>query len=112
MRNLIKNLDTLEKKIEKIIGTSNDYRICNCLEDKWSMTDDNKYFNFDRYGDDMWEYGQYQVSSLGTKQEKLFMGEEEGIFFIMGYEEDGGWDDAELFVFDVKNRIDWNPEDN
>ena len=31
---------------------------------------------------------------------------------IMGYEEDGGWDDAELFVFDVKNRIDWNPEDN
>ena len=51
MRNLIKNLDTLEKKIEKIIGTSNDYRICNCLEDKWSMTDDNKYFNFDRYGD-------------------------------------------------------------
>ena len=76
------------------------------------MTEDNKEFNFDRYEEgDMWEYTQFEVSSLAMKKEVLFMGEEDGLFYIMGYEEDGMWDDAEIFIFDEKNRIYWNPEE-
>ena len=108
MRNLIKNLETLEDRIEKIIGTSNDYPICPELATRWCMTDDQKYINFDRQVEaDMMDYTRFQVSSLAMKQEELFMGEEDGLFFIMAYEEDGNWDDAELLIFDKKNRIDW-----
>jgi hypothetical protein len=108
MIDLIKNLETLEERIEGIIGTTNDYAICPELNTKWCMTDDNKYINFDRLKEgDMSEYTRFQVSSLAMKQEKLFMGEEDGLFFFMAYEEDGNWDDAELLIFDIKNKVDW-----
>lgn len=115
MRELIKNYEKLIIEVAKIIGyTDIDTAIVPLLDTKWAMTEDNKYFNFDRGGTmyDMWEYGRFEVSSLAMKQETLFMGEEDGLFFIMGYEEDDDWDDAEIYIFDIKNRIDWNPEDD
>lgn len=108
MRNLIKNLETLENRIEIIIGTTNDYPICPELNTKWCMTDDQKYINFDRCeAGDMTEYSRFRVSSLAMKQKELFMGEEDGLFFIMAYDEDGDWNDAELLIFDKKNKVDW-----
>ena len=113
MRNLIKNYEKLKVEVAKIIGYTNiDTAIVPMLDAKWAMTEDNKYFNFDRNDvGDLWEYTRFEVSSLGMKQETLFMGGEDGLFYLMGYEEDGMWDDAEIYIFDAKNRILWNPED-
>lgn len=112
MRNLIKNLETLNNKINGVIGTTNDSEIVPLLDCQWSLSDDGKYLNFDRYDiGDMWEYSRYQISSLGTKQENLFKGERDGLFFVMAHEEDCNWDDTSLLIFDNKNKIEWNSED-
>jgi len=113
MRELIKSLETLQNKIKEVIGTGNDSPICPELDTQWSISDDGKYINFDRYKQgDMWEYTRYEISSLGRKQEELFCGNNNDLFFVMAHDEDGGWDESELLIFDLKNKIPYEPTDD
>ena len=113
MRKLIESLETLEGEIERIIGTPNSCAINSLVRCQWSMTNDGKYINFDKYEvGDMWEFTQYRVSSLAMKQEELFKGEKDGLHFIMAYPNDCNWDDAELLIFDEIFRQEWNPSDD
>jgi hypothetical protein len=53
----------------------------------------------------MEEYGDLIISSLGMLGKKLYHGVSDGLYFVMAYDSDAMWDDAEVFIFDLKNKV-------
>lgn len=97
-------------EIAKIIGYTDLYEtITPLLHTKWAMKDG--LINFDRLKEgDMWDYFTLIISSLGMKNEIFFMGEEDGLHFIMAYPEDDMWNETEIYIFDNKNRVEWKDD--
>ena len=78
------------------------------LNVKWCISEDNNYINFDRYDEgDREEYFPLRVSSSGALGKDHYFGEKDGMFFVMAYDEDCGWDYAEILIFDMNNKVDY-----
>jgi len=54
--------------------------------------------------DDIYDYEGFQVSSKGAKGEEFFMGESDGITYVMGYQESDNWDDTYILILDNENK--------
>lgn len=108
MRELIEKYIEVLTKIGKIIDYDSNSlgTITPMLDVKYWASPNETHINFDRYEeDDMEEYGGLIISSLGMKGEKLYHGESDGLYFVMAYDEDSGWDSAEVYIFDIKNKV-------
>jgi hypothetical protein len=105
-----RNYLDFKSEISKIIGVEKDHLnspITPLLHTKWCLSNDGKYFNLKDYSDYT-----FAISSLGNKHETLFIGSKDGLYLIMGYPEDGSWNDNEVFIVDEKNKIEWYEVDD
>ena len=105
---LLESNKTLLEEIAKIIGY--DYRsisgspIVNGLKLPWAFEDGEGMIYYARHGDDMYNYEGMQVSSLGAKGEEFFMGESDGLTYVIGYDESENWDDTYILILDNNNK--------
>lgn len=75
------------------------------LELAWALEEGSGMIYYARYkGESIYEYCGFQVSSLGMKNEKFYMGESDGITYAMGYPEDENWDDTYILILDNNNK--------
>jgi hypothetical protein len=102
----------LLEEAAKIIGYNNleGEIMLNKISTSWALDKDSGYLSFDRYNKgDMNEYFPLTISSLGNKGEDLFMGESDGLTFIMAYDNDD-WEDTAIFIFDNENKTTFDYE--
>lgn len=98
------------ERISKLIGYGSglsDISVRDFTKRKWN-TDDDYLFICEEDDDD--GVCAYKISSYAAKGEKFFMGESDGLFYIMAYDEEDFAEDAELFVFskELKNEnVSW-----
>lgn len=112
---LVKNYKTLIKEIGEAIGydLEGHSMAINVFEshDEWSWNKEDS-FNFDRHETgDMEEYPIYTISSTGMKGKNFYMGVLGDYMIFMGYEEDGMWDTAEIYMFHFEGEVNWKTND-
>lgn len=91
-------------EIKSVIDYNSEINITPCLECEWSIEGGLLHINFG--GEDgLYEYAGLEISSLGALGKKLFMGEKDGISFIMAYDDGLGWEHAYVYILDNKKRI-------
>jgi len=100
---------TLLEEIAKIIGYDyvyiSDSPIVNGLKLPWAFEDGEGMIYYARHeGDDIYDYEGMQVSSLGGKGEEFFMGESDGLTYVIGYDESENWDDTYILILDNNNK--------
>lgn len=98
---------TLLDEIGKIIGYESIYNlsIVNGLKLPWAFDNGGGMIYYARHeGDDMYEYEGMEISSLGAKGEEFFMGESDGLTYVMGYDESENWDDSYILILDNNNK--------
>jgi hypothetical protein len=105
---LISTNKTLLTKIGSIIDYGSDMSD-NSIEDglvlPWAFEEGSGMIYYARNkGDSIYDYCGFQVSSLGMKNEKFYMGEYDGVTYVMGYPEDENWDDTYILILDNKNK--------
>jgi len=82
-----------------------DKGVVNGLSLPWALEESSGMIYYARNeGGDIYEYSGFQVSSLGMKNEKFYMGESDGITYVMGYPEDENWDDTYILILDNNNK--------
>jgi len=106
---LLSDNKTLLEEIAKIIGYDYEYirneSIVNGIKLPWAFEDGSGMIYYARHeGGDIYNYEGYQVSSLGAKGEEFFMGESDGLTYVMGYDESENWDDTYILILDNKNK--------
>ena len=98
----LKERDDLTNEILEIIGygsTNNSYIDMDFIDKRWDINNDELYLETE---DD--DYYAYTISSYSAKGEKLYMGEKDGLTFIMGYCSDDSYSDTTLFILKNENR--------
>ena len=98
----LKERDDLTKEILEIIGygsTDNSYIDMDFIDKKWDINGEELYLETE---DD--DYYVYTISSYSAKGEKLYVGEKEGLTFVMGYASEDSWDESCIFVLKNENR--------
>lgn len=95
-------------KIGSIIDYGSDMSD-NSIEDglvlPWAFEEGSGMIYYARHkGDSIYDYCGFQVSSLGMKNEKFYMGESNGVTYAMGYPEDENWDDTYILILDNNNK--------
>lgn len=101
---------TLLEEISKIIGYNYmsicDSKIVNGLKLPWAFDDGGGIIYYARHeGDDIYNYEGMIVSSLGNKiGEEMFMGESDGLTYVIGYDESENWNDTYILILDNKNK--------
>ena len=101
--NLLQFHKLLMQRIGNIIG----YKYPNTginswLEDKWSIDEENAELRIeDEDGDEYF----YTISSYATLGQQLYWGIEDDLTFVLGYDSNGRWEDAEILILSTKNRI-------
>lgn len=106
------DLLSANEKLLNIIGGIIDYGSDisdNPIEDgmhlPWGYEEGSGMIYYARHeGESMYDYCGFQVSSLGMKGEKYYMGESDGVTYAMGYPEDENWDDTYILILDNNNK--------
>jgi len=105
LKELIESYGKLHDQIEKIIDYNGfDGEIVPMLNTNWRL--DDGLLNYDRLEEgDMEEWSELIISSYSSSGEKFYTGQKEGFMFIMAYDDDCGWDSAQVFIFSMSNEI-------
>ena len=93
----------LMNDISEIIGYGDsilDSGIDKC-ENNWDITHDDTLLIETEKGTDYWEF---IISSYSSKGDKLYIGDQDGLVFIMGYDEQDGYSNASIFILDTDKR--------
>ena len=95
------------EKVCKIIGYKDitSEPIWDCTEHIWSYNKTDGQLFIDR-GDDegLYGYAAQQISSMGAKGEEFFMGESDGLTYVIGHDESENWDDTYILILDNNNK--------
>jgi len=105
---LLNSNTTLLTKINSIIDY-NSYISDNSIEDgmqlPWAFEEGSGMIYYARHkGESIYDYEGFQVSSLGMKNEKFYMGESDGVTYAMGYDEGDNYDDTYILILDNNNK--------
>lgn len=95
--------ESINAELQTIIGHCDDSPInLDFLDKQWSTIDDELHLQVDDSDLEDDYYG-YEISSLGARGEKLFMGDKDGYTYVMAH--DGDWEKTELFVLRTENKV-------
>lgn len=103
--NFIKVRDDLYEEISNIIdygGNLTDNELFLYTDEKFSIHGEDLFI----YDIDDDEWYSLIISSLGTMGEKLYIGESDGYVYVMAYEDERGWDNTNIYIFDADKRTD------
>lgn len=92
----LKERDALIEELKTILPWCDESPIIDCLDKEWYVIKDELRLGS---GEDCCYY--YEISSIGALGEQLFMGEKDGITYIMCH--DGDWENTEILMLDNKN---------
>jgi hypothetical protein len=103
----LKERDSINEELKKVMGYCDDSPIHLELERQFSIDGDSLYLQADEnpLSEDAGNYYSYTISSLGAKGEELFMGEIDEVIFVMVYPEDENWDDTTILILNLKNQV-------
>jgi len=102
--------DDILKKISDLIGYKGDLSetaICHRLEKKWNIDQDYLYI---LDGDDEEDFYSYKISSYAAKEERFFIGNSDGLYYVLAYNDEGFPEDSEIFILNKElqdNKIGW-----
>ena len=100
----LKERDAIIEELKTILSWCDDSPIVDCLDRKWLVTESNE-LQLGVGTDSIIEfedYYEYEISSMSALGKELFMGEKDGITYIMAH--DGDWEKTEILMLDNKNR--------
>lgn len=110
MKTLIENYKTLLKEIGKIIDYPDLEAYGEAVVDEtdmfWTTVNGVLYLSEEDsvYIPDNEECWSYEMSSYLSKREKFYMGEKDEYTFIMAFDEQNGWDSADIKILLTENR--------
>lgn len=95
----IESQDSIYEQISEIIGygnLGNDDPICvDYINKEWFTQGDDLFIMI--YEDED-EYYSFIISSYSAQGEKLYIGESDGLTYVMAYQDDAGWDQTSIYV--------------
>lgn len=97
----INSYNELVSEIKTIIdyGNSDVYINTSYIDKEWLIENGVLYLNRDGRKDGVYDFAGLTISSLGALGKKLFIGEQDGISFIMAHEEDD-WYNSYVYILD------------
>lgn len=107
--NHVNEREAINKELEKIMGYCDTTSPINLdLTIQWEIEGEELRIQADDNPIDVNEgnYYGYTISSMGAKGEELFLGEKDGITYVMAHPD--SWEDTKIFVLDNKNRTNLN----
>lgn len=103
--NLLQFHKLLMERIGNIIGCKGEVNtgIYYWLEEEWEINEQGAELYITSAIDGE-EYS-YTISSYGALGKPLYWGTEDDLTFVLGYDSNGRWEDAEILILSTKNRI-------
>lgn len=99
----LKEREIINNELTKIMGYCDDSPIYDELDKRWCVTADDFRIEVDGETSLEDDYYGYTISSLSAKGEKLFMGELDGVVYIMAYSEN--WRETEIFMLSKDKQV-------
>ena len=100
----IQERDSIVNDLNDIMGHCDDSPIEIEIDSQWSQDGDSLWISADGKPIDE-DYYAYTVSSFSARGEELFMGEKDGLTYVMAYSEEGRWQDTYIFILSNKNKV-------
>ena len=95
--------EIINNELTKIMGYCDDSPISNELDKRWCIIDDELRIEVDDVTSLDDDYYGYIISSQNAMGEEFFMGELDGVVYVMAYPDD--WDDTEIFMFSKDKQV-------
>ena len=95
----IEERNQINELLKEIMPYADDTPFEITLEHKWKVNG-GELFIYDTED----EYA-YNISSWANRGDQLFMGEKDGITYVMAYAADGKWYETTILILDNKNKI-------
>ena len=106
LKKAVSSYEETVNEVLEIIGYGSSYfQELTILENaKWEVASDNLTI-FGLYDDEPDEEYSFIISSYSAKGEKQYIGTSEGYTYIMGYDDNYGWENTEIYVLKNSNEI-------
>lgn len=96
--------DAIIEELKTIMGYCDESPLELLLDKKWEIIGDDE-LHIQTEDEDLEDnYFSFQISSLGASGKEFFMGEKDGISYIMAHD-DESWEDTAIFILDNKNKV-------